>query len=459
MIVRSKAQWISQGEKATRYFCILEKRNFLNKTVGFLDRGNGVIISEQETILNEVQNFYKNLYSNNPVQDLDLDFLKNGAVLLDQSATADLEGAVTTQEVEQALISMKNDKSPGPDGFTSEFYKKFFPDIGIFLVRSLNEGFNKGELSITQYQGVITCIPKEGKPKQFIKNWRPISLLNVSYKLLSACLARRIKRVLPLIIHDSQKGFMKGRYIGENIRLLYDTILLTEKENIPGLLLMIDFEKAFDSVSWVFIEKALKFFNFPNNIIVWFKIMYENANSCVSFNGQYSSWFKLYRGCRQGDPISPYLYLICAEILSLMIRQNKRIKGITLREKEVLLSLFADDTTLFLDGSEESFTEAIKMLDTFSKISGLKVNNDKTQIAWIGSSRKSNVRYMRDKNFIWDPGSFKVLGIHFSVNTNDIANINFEGKIEEVKREISRWNKRNMTPLGKITIIKNLGYF
>ena len=456
LIVRSKAQWISQGEKATRYFCNLEKRNFLNKTVGFLDRGNGVIISEQETILNEVQNFYKNLYSNNPVQDLDLDFLKNGAVLLDQSATADLEGAVTTQEVEQALISMKNDKSPGPDGFTSEFYKKFFPDIGIFLVRSLNEGFNKGELSITQYQGVITCIPKEGKPKQFIKNWRPISLLNVSYKLLSACLARRIKRVLPLIIHDSQKGFMKGRYIGENIRLLYDTILLTEKENIPGLLLMIDFEKAFDSVSWVFIEKALKFFNFPNNIIVWFKIMYKNANSCVSFNGQYSSWFKLYRGCRQGDPISPYLYLICAEILSLMIRQNKRIKGITLREKEVLLSLFADDTTLFLDGSEESFTEAIKMLDTFSKISGLKVNNDKTQIAWIGSSRKSNVRYMRDKNFIWDPGSFKVLGIHFSVNTNDIANINFEGKIEEVKREISRWNKRNMTPLGKITIIKTL---
>jgi len=129
LIVRSKAQWISQGEKATRYFCNLEKRNFLNKTVGFLDRGNGFIISEQETIFKEVQNFYKNLYSNNPVQDLDLDFLKKGAVLLDQSATDDLEGAVTTQEVEQALLSMNNDKSPGPDGFTSEFYKTFIPTL------------------------------------------------------------------------------------------------------------------------------------------------------------------------------------------------------------------------------------------------------------------------------------------------------------------------------------------
>ena len=96
------------------------------------------------------------------------------------------------------------------------------------------------------------------------------------------------------------------------------------------------------------------------------------------------------------------------------------------------------------------------MLEIFSKISGLKINNDKTQIAWIGSSRNSNVKYMRDKNFIWDPGTFKVLGIHFSVHTNEISHINFDGKLDEVKREISRWNKRNMTPLGKITIIKTL---
>ena len=359
-------------------------------------------------------------------------------------------------EIKQVLINMKNNKSPGPDGFTVEFYKFFFKDIGIFLVRSFNEGISKGELSVTQYQGVITCIPKEGKPKQFIKNWRPISLLNVSYKLLSSCLASRMKSVLPLIIHDSQKGFMKGRFIGENIRLLYDTLLLTEKENIPGLLLMVDFEKAFDSVSWLFIEKALHFFNFPNSIIFWFKVLYKKPNSCVSFNGQYSAWFELCRGCRQGDPIAPYLYLVCAEILSLMIRNNKKIKGITLREKEILLSLFADDTTLFLDGTEQSFREAIKMLDTFSAMSGLNVNNDKTQISWIGSMKNCNIKYMRDKNFIWDPGSFKVLGIMFSTNTERITSLNFEGKIEEVKREISRWKRRNMTPLGRITIIKTL---
>ena len=158
---------------------------------------------------------------------------------------------------------MKNNKSPGPDGYTVEFFKFFFNDLGHFLVRSTNEGFDKGKLSITQYQGVITCIPKEGKPKQYIKNWRPISLLNVTYKLISSCISARIKQVLPKIIHHSQKGFIKGRYIGENIRMLYDILDHTEIANIPGLILAVDFEKAFDSVSWNFVRKSLKFCQLP----------------------------------------------------------------------------------------------------------------------------------------------------------------------------------------------------
>ena len=456
LIVRSKAQWIKEGEKPTRYFCNLEKRHHTNKNVSFLNKDNGVIISEQEDILKEVHNFYKNLYSIKGVEDIDLEYLKKEAILLTDNETEGIKGEIVLSEAITVLRNMKNNKSPGPDGYTTEFYKFFFNDIGKFLIRSFNESFLNGSLSITQYQGVITCIPKEGKPKQFVKNWRPISLLNVSYKILSSCVASRIKCCLPKIIHESQKGFMQGRYIGENIRLLYDTLLITEKENLPGLLLMIDFEKAFDSVSWAFIEKALNFFNYPDSIIQWFKILYLKASSCVSFNGQYSEWFNIRRGCRQGDPISPYLYLICAEILSLMIRSNKNIKGIQIKDKEILLSLFADDTTLFLDGSERSFKETIKILDSFSKISGLKINNDKTQIAWIGSKKDCKIEYMKDRNFVWDPGTFKVLGVIFSTKTQDIGMLNYQGRIEEIKRSIARWKKRHITPLGKITIIKTL---
>lgn len=120
-------------------------------------------------------------------------------------------------------------------------------------------------MSITQRQGIITCIPKGDKPRQYLKNWRPITLLNVTYKLASACIANRLKQVLDTIISKTQTGFIKGRYIGENTRLIYDLMNFTEINNIPGLLIFIDFEKAFDSVSWNFPEKVMDFFNFGDS--------------------------------------------------------------------------------------------------------------------------------------------------------------------------------------------------
>ena len=115
----------------------------------------------------------------------------------------------------------------------------------------------KGELSISQKQGVKNCIPKENKPKLYLKNWQPITLLDTVYKIASGSIANRIKPNLDSLIDKDQTGFIQGRYMGEKTRLLYDLINHTEQKEIPGLLLLIDFEKAFDSLSWSFIRKAL----------------------------------------------------------------------------------------------------------------------------------------------------------------------------------------------------------
>ena len=117
-------------------------------------------------------------------------------------------------------------------------------DIGNFIVHSINYRYSIKEMSCVQRLGVITCIPKSNKPKQYLKNWRPLTLLNCVYKMASACIANRIKQVLDNIIHKDQTGFIKGRYIGENIRLIYDIMHYTESHNIPGLLLLVDFEKS-----------------------------------------------------------------------------------------------------------------------------------------------------------------------------------------------------------------------
>ena len=155
--------------------------------------------------------------------------------------------------------------------------------------------------------------------------------------------------MLPELTNEDQAGFMSGRYIGDNLRLIYDVIAYSKRKNLPGLLLNVDFEKAFDSVDWKFMFKVLKAFSFKKDICRWIETFYTNINSTVTVNGQPSKWFPICRGCRHGDPVSPYLVIL--EILGIMIRENKHIKGIFVNNVEHKLSQYADDTEFLLTGN------------------------------------------------------------------------------------------------------------
>ena len=308
------------------------------------------IVNKQEEVLKEVKIFYSNLYQkqeSGPEIDTDIDnILKNlqEAPTLSNDEKAELEGEIKLDEISNVLKKMKNNKSPGSDGFTVEFFKFFYNDLKVFIQRAINEGYRIGKLSATQRQGIITCLPKGDKPREFLKNWRPITLLNVTYKIASGCIAERLKTVLSKLISTDQTGFISGRYIGENTRLIYDIMNFTDETNIPGLLLIIDFEKAFDTISWTFIQRVLSFFDFGESIKHWVSLFYNDITSAIIQSGFLSEFFHMFRGCRQGDPLSPYVFLLCAEILSLMLKKNKDMKGIKIGETEYRLSQFADDT-------------------------------------------------------------------------------------------------------------------
>jgi len=295
VMMRSKARWVEHGEKPSKYFVNLEKRNYVNKAITHLQNSRGENLRNQEQIMEETFKFYSNLYeckdNNINMEDLEQHLSRSDFPVLTQEQLQKLEGRLTYSEILAALKRMPNNKSPGSDGFTTEFWKFFFQDLCEFLLRSINYSYEKGELSVTQRLGIITLLPKGNKPKQFLKNWRPISLLNITYKLASSCIAERMKHILPSLINDDQKGFMKGRYIGENIRQLYDIILYTELYNKPGMLLLIDFEKAFDSVSHNFIFKTLDFLNFGSSLKRWIKSL-----TVVMVNGNASKQFNLSRG-------------------------------------------------------------------------------------------------------------------------------------------------------------------
>ena len=160
----------------------------------------------------------------------------------------------------------------------------------MFILNSLNYGYKTGTLSITQKQGIITCLPKPNKSPFYLKNWRPISLLNVIYKLASSVIASRLKNDLHKLIHEDQKGFIAGRFIGENIRLIYDILFETKQQEIPGLLLSVDFQQAFDPVSWKFIAKTLDYFNFGPSFKKWIKTFQNGSESCILQNGHMSDY-------------------------------------------------------------------------------------------------------------------------------------------------------------------------
>ena len=177
-----------------------------------------------------------------------------------------LEGPVTLTELGNALKSMKNNKTPGIDGFPSEFFKVFWCKLKSLILKAFNVSYQKKTLSVTLRQTVINCIPKGDKLRHFLKNWRPISLLCLLYKLISTVVANRLKTV-HYLISESQCGFMQGRYIGEVTRLIYDIMNYTEKNKIDGLLMLIDFEKAFDSISWSFMFNVLEKLGFGQGFI------------------------------------------------------------------------------------------------------------------------------------------------------------------------------------------------
>ena len=259
--------------------------------------------------------------------------------------------------------------------------------------------------------------------------------------MASAVIANRIKTVLNKLIHEDQKGFLSGRYIGENIRIIYDVLFETQRQNIPCLILSIDFEKAFNTVSWKFIDKTLKYYNFGQSIRKWVNIFQNGSESSIIQNGFISESFSLRRGCRQGDPISPYLFVLAAEILGKMIRKNQHIQGININNKNFKLSQYADDTQIFLDGSELSLRETLNTLNQFYNMSGLKINVEKTRAIWIGALSNSHTRLCRDFNLDWNQGSFKVLGVNFSCNVNDIWDLNYHEVLNKVENICKQWTK------------------
>jgi len=455
--IRAKENWYEKGEKSTKYFFELEKYRAKTKLWNKVKAPNGKYEEGISNILKRQVEFYEHLFKSEGNDDKCGDeLLSNISAELNDFQANELELEIQIDELTKAVNSMSKGKSPGEDGITAEFYQKYWYLIGEDFHELVQNIFNVGTLCNSQRKGLITLLYKQGE-REAIENWRPITLLNLDYKIIAKTLANRLKEILPGLIHSDQKGFVSGRKIDQGVRMIQDIITLHEEENRGGAIIFLDQKKAFDRVERPWLKQALRKFGFKGNFLKWIGILYENTESSIITNGFRSRHFKIERSVRQGCPIAPYLYILQAEPFAASIRKNENIKGVKLpklsgqdENMEAKDNAFADDMQLFVS-TIPSVKEIFKIMTTYEKASGAAANYEKTQGLLLGTWRYRPPPTDRIK---WKE-NIKALGIWhgYNVNTDRIWN----EKIEKIKKNLKMWEMRDLTYEGKILLIKSLG--
>ena len=349
----------------TKKFIYLETNRQTRKKIGAIRDETGNTVTDQTEITAAFRNYYKELYGKEPTDpDIQKTYLKYVKKISDEDRDC-IDSDITMIDLRKALNQMNENSAPGPNGLTVKFYKTFFTELAPLLVKMIDRAINGEGLSAELKQSHITLIPKDSGDPLLTKNYRPISLLNIEYKLITKVLANKISPFLDSIVNSDQAAAIKDRNIQNHNHLIRDIITLAHDRGDKTCILSMDQQKAFDMVSHEWLSLVLSHGNFGTNFIKWVTLLYEGAMSKVVVNGTMSEAFELGRGVRQGDPLSMILYVLSLEPLLESIRQDKDITGIdNTSGNTIKLLAFADDTNFF----PNSRTGITKIINNFKNL-------------------------------------------------------------------------------------------
>uniref|UniRef100_A0A3B1IPQ1 Reverse transcriptase domain-containing protein n=1 Tax=Astyanax mexicanus TaxID=7994 RepID=A0A3B1IPQ1_ASTMX len=363
-----------------------------------------------------------------------------------------MDEPITEEEIIRVVQSMQNGKCPGIDGYTVEFYKKFINKLAPLLLDMFQDSFDNASLPQTLTQASIFLILKKGKDALQCGSYRPISLLNVDYKMLAKLLATRMESWLPSIISPDQTGFIKDRHAFSNIRRALNVIYSPPTQDGPEVILSMDAEKAFDRVEWGYLFYTLEKFYFPQNFISWIRLLYSAPKASVRTNNLNSVYFPLQRSTRQGCPLSPLLFAVAIEPLAEALRSNNHITGIFRHNREQKLSLYADDLLIYVSNLPTSIPTILSILDSFSSISGYKLNLSKSELFPLNSAAAKYSLHTLPFKVVHD--KFKYLGVSITDKFENLFKCNFCPLITSIKKDLARWSLLPLSLAARINTIK-----
>ena len=452
VMFRSKARWFEKGEKSSKYFFALEKAKYNAKTCYCIFNSNDQLTMDPQEILDVQKQFYSDLYSVD--EDVQFTLKNNSSVCVSEQVKELQDIQITKEEIKTAIKAMKNNKTPGEDGIPIDLYKVFWGVLENPFISMMLEVFELGCLNRSARTGILNLIPKAKKDTRYVKNLRPITLLNSDYKIIEKAVANKMVPALETIIHEDQRGFMKNRRISVNIRKLLDIIHHAKENDMEALILSLDFVKCFDKCSFSILHGSLEFFGFGSIVKMWTKILYKDFQVKIQNNGKFSSLIDINKGVHQGGCCSSIYFLVIAEILAMALRENSKIEGISIGQIKNILNQFADDADVFSMNSKESLTEIFSELEKFRLQSGFTVSYDKTVLYRVGSLRHSNAVLYNMDQVAWSNEDINVLGV--TIAHQDVVQKNYEPIVDKVKTTLNSWENRNLTLMGKILVVNSL---
>lgn len=458
---RSKLHWLDIGDQNNKNFHNAIKTRQAQNTLREIKCLDGRMATSHSDIKLEAERHFSSFLNHVPesFQGASVAELK---CLLDFECNAEdcagLEAEVTAEEIKQVLFSMPSNKSPGPDGYPSEFFKVTWPVLGQDFTVAVQSVFKFAFLPKGVNSTILALIPKKTDASE-IKDYRPIACCNVLYKVVSKILANRLKGLLPRIITENQSAFIQGRLLMENVLLASELVKDYHKDAVsPRCMMKIDISKAFDSVQWSFLLRSLEAMGFPAKFIHWIKLCISTPSFSVQVNGDLAGYFQSARGLRQGCALSPYLFVLCMNVLSLKIDKASKEKKFRFHPRCQSLALthlcFADDLMVFVEGSKESIEGVLSIFDEFATWSGLSISLEKSTVYMAGISAGERRMILTDSPLAVGELPVRYLGL--PLMTKAMAKQDYLPLLEKIRTRICSWTSRFLSYAGRLQLLKSV---
>ncbi|GKV50356.1 hypothetical protein SLEP1_g57064 [Rubroshorea leprosula] len=452
---KTKLDWVQQGDVNSKLFHRVMNSNRRRKLIRGIYK-DGVWIEEPSVVKQEVREYFNKIF-----QEEQWDRPKLGGLQFKQLNEEDsvwLEREVSAEEVKQVVWDCGGDKSPGPDGFSFHIIKSIWNVIEKDIVDFVQEFSRNGKLVRGLNSSFIVLIPKKDNPID-LKDYRPISLIGSLYKILSKVLANRIKKVLPKVISGTQSAFLGGRQITDGILILNEVVEEIRRKKIGSFIFKADFEKAYDSVNWVFLDEMMRRLGFGEKRRLWIKECLQTASASVLVNGSPTEEFKMEKGLRQGDPIAPFLFLIVAEGLNVLIESavNKELfQGIPIGSGGLNIShlQFANNTVIMGKANPSNIKAVKGILRWFELISGLKINFNKSVLYSCHVS--DEWRRMAAANLNCKSGSFPFTYLGMPIGDSMCRRKPWIPVIDNFNKKLAVWKAKSLSIGGRVTLLRSV---